>query len=51
MPWVSRHRRRLPHSFFRTTTVQSHHRRRPGSVPIVPIAIAAGIMLLIILLF
>lgn len=51
MPWVRRHRRRVPYSFFRTTTVHSHYRRRPGSVPIVPIAIVAGVILLLVLIF
>jgi hypothetical protein len=51
MPWVSRHRRRVPGSWFRTTTVRSHHRRRPGSVPLIAIIGAVLIILLLIAIF
>lgn len=50
MPWVSRHRRRVPGGWFRTTTVRSHHRRSPG-MPIVGIAIAVLVILLLIAIF
>ena len=48
MPWVQRHRRRVPHSWFRTTSVQSHYRRSPATIPIV-IAVILAIVLLIVL--
>lgn len=51
MPWVRRHRRHVPYSWFRTTTVQSHYRRAAGRVPVVPIAIAIGVILLLIVIF
>ena len=51
MPWVSRHRRRVPHSLFRTTTVRSHHRRRPGGVPLVGVVVAVLVILVLIALF
>jgi hypothetical protein len=51
MPWVRRHRRQLPHSWFRTTTVQGHYRRSPGSIPVIPIAIAIAVILLLIAIF
>lgn len=51
MPWVSRHRRRVPGSWFRTTTVRSHHRSRPGNAPIIAIAIAALVIILLIVIF
>jgi hypothetical protein len=51
MPWVSRHRRRVPNGWFRTTTVRSHHRRSPGGIPIVGIAIAILVVLLLIAIF
>jgi hypothetical protein len=47
MPWVSRHRRRVPGGLFRTTTVRSHYRRRPGGVPLLAII---GIVLVILVL-
>ncbi|WP_199442046.1 hypothetical protein [Umezawaea beigongshangensis] len=46
MPRVERHRRRLPGSWFRTTTVQSHYRKPAGMIP----AIIAGVLALILLL-
>ena len=49
MPWVSRHRRRVPYGLFRTTTVRSHYRRRPGGVPVIGIVIGIVIAALIIL--
>lgn len=51
MPWVSRHRRRVPGSWFRTTTVRSHHRRSAGSIPIVGIVVAILVILLLIAIF
>ncbi|GAA0209038.1 hypothetical protein GCM10010492_03380 [Saccharothrix mutabilis subsp. mutabilis] len=51
MPWVRRHRRHTPYSFFRGTTVRSHFRRAPGRVPIVPIVIAVAVILLLIAIF
>jgi hypothetical protein len=47
MPWVHRHRRRLPYSWFRTTTVSSHYRRSPD-FPIV-VMVAVVIVLLFVL--
>jgi hypothetical protein len=51
MPWVSRHRRRVPYGLFRTTTVRSHYRRRPGGVPVIGIVIAVLIILVLIAVF
>lgn len=48
MPWVQRHRRRTPYSWFRTTTVRSHYRRPPNSLAVV-IAVIAVLILLILL--
>ena len=49
MPWVHRHRRRLPYSFFRSTTVRSHYRRSPG-FPIVVLVVAFVVVILLFLL-
>lgn len=49
MPWVDRHRRRLPGSWFRTTTVQAHRRRRPGFHWIVLAAVLAVVLLLVVI--
>jgi hypothetical protein len=49
MPWVHRHRRRLPYSWFRTTTVRSHYRRSPD-FPIVAIAVGVVVLLFLIAL-
>jgi hypothetical protein len=54
MPWVSRHRRRVPGRLFGTTTVRSHYRRRPGGVPlvgIVGIVVAVLVILVLIAVF
>ena len=51
MPWVSRHRRRVPGGLFRTTTVRSHYRRRPGGVPVIGIVVAVLIILVLIAVF
>lgn len=50
MPWVRRHRRRVPYGLFRTTTVRSHYRRSPG-LPVVGIVVAVLVILLLIALF
>lgn len=50
MPWVRRHRRRVPHGWG-TTSVRSHYRRSPGGVSIVGIVIAVVVILLLIALF
>ncbi|WP_424186577.1 hypothetical protein ACOBQX_01785 [Actinokineospora sp. G85] len=52
MPHVQQHRRRLPGSWFRTTTVQSHYRRSPTLIPtaIAIIATATALILLLIIL-
>ncbi|MFD9735179.1 hypothetical protein [Umezawaea sp. NPDC059074] len=51
MPWVQRHRRRTPYSWFRTTTVQAHHRKAPGTNAIIGLAIAFAVILLLIVIF
>ncbi|MET0134056.1 MAG: hypothetical protein ABW215_10740 [Kibdelosporangium sp.] len=51
MAWVRRHRRRVPGSWFRTTTVRSHHRTSPGTIPILSVAIAIAVILLLIAIF
>jgi len=48
MAWVRGHRRRVPGGIFRSTTVRSHYRRSPGGVPLVPIIVAAVVILVII---
>jgi hypothetical protein len=50
MSRVQAHRRRLPGSWFRKTTVQSHYRRSPALIPTV-IAVVLGIILLAVLIF
>ncbi len=52
MPRVERHRRRLPGSWFRTTTVQAH-RRRPANFHWMVIAgvLAVAVIILLILVF
>ncbi|MFJ5985625.1 hypothetical protein [Lentzea sp. NPDC092896] len=50
MPWVRRHRRSAPYSFFRSTTVRSHYRRPAGSMWI-PIVVAIAVIVLLIALF
>jgi hypothetical protein len=52
MPWVRRHRRRTPGLFsLRSTTVRSHYRRSPGSVPIIAIVVAVVVILILIAIF
>jgi hypothetical protein len=51
MPWVRRHRRRVPYGWARTTSVRSHYRRPPGGVPLVSIVVAVIIILVLIALF
>lgn len=48
MPWVQRHRRRVPYSWFRKTTVHSHYRRSPATFPTI-VAIILAIVLLIVI--
>jgi len=48
MPWVHRHRRRMPYSWFRSTTVRGHYRRPVDGVPIVPIIIAVVVVILLL---
>ncbi len=50
MPWVRRHRRSAPYSWFRTTTVRSHYRRPAGGVWI-PVLVAIAVIVLLIALF
>ncbi|MFD9699801.1 hypothetical protein [Lentzea sp. NPDC059081] len=50
MPWVRRHRRSAPYSFFRTTTVRSHYRRPAGSTWVL-VAIAIAVIVLLIAIF
>ncbi|SFR29691.1 hypothetical protein SAMN04488564_12114 [Lentzea waywayandensis] len=50
MPWVRRHRRSAPYSWFRSTTVRSHYRRPQGSMWI-PIVVAIAVIVLLIVLF
>ncbi|MGW6932206.1 hypothetical protein ACWGE0_19275 [Lentzea sp. NPDC054927] len=50
MPWVRRHRRSAPYSWFRTTTVRSHYRRPSGGF-LIPIVVAIAVILLLIALF
>ncbi len=50
MPWVRRHRRRVPYGWG-TTSVRSHYRRRPGGFPIVGIVVAVIVILVLIALF
>jgi hypothetical protein len=50
MPRVQTHRRRLPGSWFRKTTVQSHYRRSPALIPTI-IAVVLGLILLAVLVF
>ncbi|MEU5690802.1 hypothetical protein [Actinosynnema sp. NPDC020468] len=51
MPWVERHRRRTPYSWFQRTTVRSHYRRPAGRIPILPIAIALVVIVVLIAIF
>ncbi|HEX7305488.1 hypothetical protein [Lentzea sp.] len=50
MPWVRRHRRSAPYSFFRTTTVRSHYRRPANSTWVIA-AIAIALIVLLIAIF
>ncbi|GGP76789.1 hypothetical protein [Saccharothrix coeruleofusca] len=50
MPWVERHRRRLPGAWFRTTTVERHYRKSPATAPTV-IAVVLAVILLLVLIF
>jgi len=50
MPWVRRHRRSAPYSWFRTTTVRSHY-RRPATGLLIPILIAIAVIVFLIAVF
>lgn len=50
MPWVRSHRRSTPYSWFRTTTVRGHHRRRPTGAWL-SIVVAIAVIVLLIALF
>lgn len=50
MPWVRRHRRSAPFSFFRGTTVRSHY-RRPANSHWIVIAAVLGVILLLVAIF
>jgi hypothetical protein len=50
MPWVSRHRRHSPYSWFRTHTVRSHY-RRPAGGALIPILVVIAVIVLLIALF
>ena len=49
MPWVESHRRRVPGSFFRRTTVRRHY-RLPAGLPIIPIVVVAVVLIVILAL-
>ncbi len=51
MPWVHRHRRRLPGSLFRSTVVRSHYRSSAGRFPIFAIVAAIAVIVLLIVIF
>lgn len=51
MPWVRRHRRHTPYSWFRTTTVRSHYRSRSGNLIVIVIVAVLAVILLLILIF
>jgi hypothetical protein len=38
----------VPHGWFRTTTVQSHYRRSPATVPIIVAVILAIVLLIVV---
>ena len=48
MAWVRGHRRSVPGSWFRSTTVRGHYRRNPGA-PVIPILIAAAIVIILLI--
>lgn len=50
MPWVHEHRRRVPYSWFRSTTVRRHYRRPQGSFGIIVAVIAIAVVILLIAL-
>ncbi|WP_198943538.1 hypothetical protein [Actinokineospora bangkokensis] len=50
MPRVQQHRRRLPGSWFRTTSVRSHYRKSPALIPTI-IAVVLALVLLAVLIF
>jgi hypothetical protein len=52
MPWVRRHRRRVPGGWFRTTTVRSHFRRTPGGgLGVIGVVVAIAVIVLLIVIF
>jgi hypothetical protein len=51
MPWVQRHRRRVPGGWFRSTTVRSHYRRSPGHTSLIAIVVVVIVILVLIALF
>lgn len=51
MPWVRRHRRRVPGGWVRSTTVRSHYRRSPGSYSVAAVVVVVIVILLLIALF
>lgn len=51
MPWVQRHRRRVPYGWFRTTTVRSHYRRSPGHTSLVAVIVVVVVILILIAIF
>lgn len=50
MPWVRSHRRGNG-LLARSSWVRSHYRRRPNSLPIVPLVIAAIVVIVLIAVF
>ncbi|MFD4675562.1 hypothetical protein ACFWNN_37945 [Lentzea sp. NPDC058450] len=50
MPWVRRHRRSRPYSWFGSTTVRSHY-RRPANSKWILLAVAIAVIVLLIALF
>ncbi len=51
MPWVRRHRRSAPFSFFRTTTVRSHYRKPQGAKWMIPVIAVLAVLLLLVVVF
>lgn len=51
MPWVRRHRRRVPYGWVRSTTVRSHYRRSPGHTSLAAIIVVVVVILILIALF
>lgn len=51
MPWVRRHRRRVPYGWVRSTTVRSHYRRSPGSSSLLAVVVVVVVILVLVALF